>query len=170
MKRYFLLGLSLIALVVTIVYGFLNNYFLNIGDIIYYIVLIVVSVFTIMILSIIVNHQRARKIKSLETRLTAWSSLSYHVNKIGDQAFNELPIGILLYDKSSLTVKWNNKFAEEIFGNSKLENLKLSDLNGALLELLEEESSGVTTLALKTKKYDVIHNAQNQVFYFFDET
>ncbi|MGI6360490.1 MAG: 50S ribosomal protein L9 [Acholeplasmatales bacterium] len=170
MKRYILLVLSLIGLLVTIIYGFLNDYFVNIGDIIYYIVLIAVSVFTIMILSIIVNHQRAKKIKSLETRLTAWSSLSYHVNKIGDQAFNELPIGILLYDKSSLTVKWNNKFAEEIFSNSKIENMRLMDLNGSLLELLGEESSGVATLTLNNKKYDVIHNAQNQVFYFFDET
>ncbi|MFA5720173.1 MAG: 50S ribosomal protein L9 [Acholeplasmataceae bacterium] len=169
MKRFILLAIALLALAGTIVYGILNKYFVNIGDIIYYLILLTVSVFTIMVISIVVNHQRASKIKLLETRLTAWSSLSYHVNKIGDQAFNELPIGIILYDKSSLTVKWNNKFAELVFGIQKLENMRLSDLSESIMELLNDESNA-QTLTFEDRKYDVIHNSQNQVLYFFDET
>lgn len=169
MKRFILLAISLLALALTIIYGILNNYFVNIGDIIYYIALMIVTVFAIMVLSIVINHQRASKIKSLETRLTAWSSLSYHVNKIGDQAFNELPIGILLYDKSSLTVKWNNDFAERVFSLQKIENMRLDELNESLLDLLSDEA-GMQTLTIDEKKYDVIHNKENQVLYFFDET
>ena len=43
-----------------------------------------------------------------------WTDLSFYVNKVGDEVFNELPIGVLIYDED-LEVKWNNPYALEVF-------------------------------------------------------
>ncbi|MCK9492997.1 MAG: 50S ribosomal protein L9 [Acholeplasmataceae bacterium] len=169
MKRFFTLAISLIVLVMVVIYGVMNNYFSSVADTFYYIVLVVSGVVTVMILFLAINHQRSIKIKSLENRLTAWSSLSYHVNKIGDESFNELPIGIILYESDDYTVKWHNPFSSKIFDNQKIENKALFELHPSFVDLISSNDTNMT-LQIGSNKFDAINNKQNQVLYLFDVT
>ena len=60
------------------------------------------------------------KIQDLNVRLKKWTEISYHINKAGDEVFNSLPIGILIYDNDYIS-SWANHYADEIF------HIKLSD-------------------------------------------
>src|SRR5690554_5484737 len=115
MKRIALLIVSLILLGLAITYGVINDYFLDVKFKIYFAIFVFIIILNIAIVFLIVGKERSTKIRRLEKRLTAWSSLSYHVNKIGDEAFNELPIGIIIYEKETLFVHWNNNFAQKVF-------------------------------------------------------
>lgn len=169
MKRFIALAISIIILAFVIVYGIFNNYFSSRNEAIYYIVLVAAGIITVTVLFFAINYQRAIKIKSLQNRLTAWSSLSYHVNKIGDESFNELPIGIILYENNDLSVKWHNPFSTKIFESTKIENRPLKELHQGFEDLIRGEESKAT-LKIGTNKYDAINNKQNQVLYLFDVT
>lgn len=169
MKRISLLIVSLILLGLAIAYGVINGYFLNIDFNVYFAVFGFIIVLNIAIVFLIVGKEKASKIRRLEKRLTAWSSLSYHVNKIGDEAFNELPIGIIIYEKDTLFVHWHNNFAQKVFTNQNLESKRLNELNEAFV-YLTEGSNNVLTSTINDKQYDLVHNQMNQVIYLFDVT
>ncbi len=167
MKRFLLLILSLILLGLVVTYGALNSFFNDFDFVLYYSILGLFLVVTVVITFLIINKERELKIRRLEKRLTAWSSLSYHVNKIGDEAFNELPIGIIIYEKDTLFVHWHNNFAQTMFDTNQLENKRLNELNEALVYLAEGEDELITA-TINGKQYDLVHNKLNQVIYLFD--
>src|SRR5690554_3776089 len=107
MKRVISLIVSVFGLVSVIIIGVRRDIFSDYSDMVFYGLIIAFLTLFITTIMIIINFQRQQKIKSLENRLTAWSSLSYHVKQIGDEAFNELEIGIILYDKNNMQVKWS---------------------------------------------------------------
>lgn len=169
MKKIVNLIITVILLALTIAYGVINDYFLNVTLNIYFAVFSFIIVVNIVVVFLIVNKERASKIRRLEKRLTAWSSLSYHVNKIGDEAFNELPIGIIIYEKDTLFVHWHNKFAQKVFKNVNLENKRLNQLNSTF-DYLINGSQTVITATIDDSQYDLVHNELNQVIYLFDVT
>ncbi len=136
---------------------------------IYYFVLGFSGILLAVITALLINSQKAAKIRSLETRLTAWGNLSYFINQIGDEAFNVLPVGIILYEKDTLTVKWNNPHALSIFLTDKLENKPLNSLHKSFEHLIFS-SKTIETIEYDSKKYDCFNNKENQVLYLFDVT
>src|SRR5690554_75656 len=70
---------------------------------------------------IFISYSQRKKIDKLNNRLGMWTKLSYHVNQVGDEIFNELPIGILAYD-DDFEIKWINNYSNVIF-NKNLINL-----------------------------------------------
>ena len=116
---------------------------------------------------IFINRNNAAKIESLNTRLKLWSNVSYHVTQAGDEVFNELPIGVLVYDENFI-VKWANEYSKRVF-NSTLVELSLSVISE---DLLKDVTDGQHSMLLNfsDKNYDVVHNVENNVLYFFDVT
>lgn len=167
MKRILVFVISLILFVLVLVYGILNKFFIDGRANAYFFVFAFLFALNVAVVSFIINYQRTLKMRRLEKRLTAWSSLSYHVNKIGDEAFNELPLGIIIYEKETLYVHWHNKFAETVFLEKQLENARLADLSSELVELVYDDKK-VLTITIDKKEYDLIHNDKNQVIYMFD--
>ena len=168
MKRIISLVVSVFGLSSVIFIGIKRTIFSDMTDLLYYGLVIAFLTFFIITITVIINHQRQLKIKALENRLTAWSSLSYHVKQIGDEAFNELEIGILLYDKNNMQVKWSNPFANKIF-NKTLENFTLGQLHEELVLLVNENLSELT-ISVGDFKYDAKSHSNNQVIYLFDVT
>jgi len=168
MRRIIALLLSIAGLITAGIIAYQHGAFNNMDFVLYY--AIIMAFFGAIVISIefILNHNRKQKIKSLNARLTAWSSLSYHVKQIGDEAFNELPIGIFLYDNDNLTVKWSNPFANKIFGFD-IENALVGQLHEALGTLIKDQVA-VTTFAVGDKRYDAISSKNNQAVYLFDVT
>ena len=168
MKRIVGLVISIAGFLTSGIIAYQQGAFDNMDFVRYYVILMAFFGLIVISIEFILNHNRKIKIRSLNNRLTAWSNLSYHVKQIGDEAFNELPIGILLYDDSNFTVKWSNPYANKVFGYD-IENQTLTQLNQVLFDLI---NSSVTTqtFVVGDKKYDAISSTKNQVIYLFDVT
>ncbi len=114
-----------------------------------------------------VNRNNQEKMESLKTRLKLWTNISYHVTQAGDEVFNNLPIGLLIYD-DSYDIKWANEYAKQIF-NHTLVDASLEVISKELVNdvIMNKEKM---ILAFGNSSYDVIHNLQNNILYFFDVT
>ncbi|MDY0210439.1 MAG: 50S ribosomal protein L9 [Acholeplasma sp.] len=168
MKRILGLILSIAGFIISGVIAYQSGAFNDKDFLLYYIMIMVFVSLIVVSIEFILNHNRKQKIKSLNNRLTAWSSLSYHVKQIGDEAFNELPIGILLYDKDTFTVKWSNPYSNKVFGFD-IENHLLKELNPAFETIMDASNTSVL-FTIGDKKYDAISSQKNQVIYLFDVT
>lgn len=128
------------------------------------IILSVLSIFFIIVIYAI--EKKTNKIKFLESKLEVWNSLSYNVKKAGDEAFNELPIGIILYDKD-YEIRWANKYSNDIF-KEKINDKKLVDVDPKLLDIINNVYE--ETYSINNKKYEIINKRDSNLLYFFDVT
>ena len=55
-------------------------------------------------------------------------TLAYRVKKVGEKAFHELPIGILLINEKNI-IEWANPYAMSVFGTDSLIGDELFDLS-----------------------------------------
>ena len=113
------------------------------------------------------NIKNMEKISWLENRLNAWNSISHHVSAAGDEAFTKLPIGIVVYD-ANLEVKWANEYSKKAF-KSNLINNSIDVISDNLSEDILAGKDKMIISAFE-EKYDVLHNVENHVLYFFNVT
>lgn len=113
------------------------------------------------------NKKNIEKITWLENRLNVWNSISHHVSAAGDEAFTKLPIGIIVYD-SSMEVKWANDYAKQVFKDNLI-NSSLNSITSGFIEEIKEGKEQMLITAYEST-YDVVHNVENQILYFFDVT
>ena len=160
---------ALISLAITIVLGYFTTRYY--GNSVPFIILLTVTV-SFLICSLILimsylNTKNVEKINWLENRLNAWNSISHHVSAAGDEAFTKLPIGILVYD-SNLEVKWANEYSKKVF-RSNLINNPIETISESLTEdVLAKKDKMI--ISVFEEKYDVLHNVENNVLYFFNVT
>ena len=114
-----------------------------------------------------VFRNTSSKIKMLQDRLEVWNNISYHVNQAGDEAFNELPIAIIVYD-DMFQVKWGNDNAKSIFKSSFID-ANIDSIDKTLFDKVKN-SDEKFTLFYDSKYYDVFHDANNNLIYMFNET
>ncbi len=113
------------------------------------------------------NYQARQKVKTLQNRLSMWTKLSYHVNQVGDEVFNELPIGIIALD-DDFEIKWANPHAKAIF-DSKIAGKNLKDVHPQL-HLSAINNKIQFTIQIKNDTYDVIYRSEFKFFYLFNVT
>ena len=113
------------------------------------------------------NQQTRQKIRTLQNRLSMWTKLSYHVNQVGDEVFNELPIGILACDET-FEIKWANPHATHIF-DQKIAGRQLKDLNE---KLYTQATSNKIKFMIEVGDdiYDVTYRPDFNFFYLFNVT
>ncbi|MDO8059104.1 50S ribosomal protein L9 ['Crotalaria aegyptiaca' phytoplasma] len=122
------------------------------------------------ILSIYMHFQRSLKIKRLQKRLSLWSKLSYYIDKIGEEVFNELTIGIIVINTTNNTIEWINTYANKIFNNPNI-NTSLNLINKQMAELLNtQEKEKQIVLNIGNKFFDCLYKKEFNVFYLFDVT
>ena len=152
---------------------------LEIYSFIDYATIIVFIVSLALLISALINAKNAKETVSLKNRLNMWNSITYKVKKAGETAFNKLPIGIVVLDKSSKIV-WSNQNAKRIF-MSPLENIYLKDLASPLYSKLTssledigdefDESQTITYNAdIYGKIYYVEFLVKHNVMYLTDIT
>jgi len=113
------------------------------------------------------NFQARQKVKTLQNRLSMWTKLSYHVNQVGDEVFNELPIGIIALD-DEFEIKWANPHAKAIF-DAKIAGKNLKDVHPQL-HLSAMQNKIQFTIQVKNDTYDVIYRSEYKFFYLFNVT
>lgn len=118
-----LLVLTIIFLLYTFIFREVNRW-LTYGVIFFfgYLLTMVFSDFAI--------YNYTKKIEWLENRLKLWNTISYKVKLAGENAFNKMPIGIIVYDDKKV-VQWANPYAKKIF-QSQLVERRISIINNDL--------------------------------------
>jgi ribosomal protein L9 len=96
-----------------------------------------------------------------------WTKLSYHVNQVGDEVFNELPIGIIALDED-LEIKWANPHAKTIF-DSRITGKSLKEVHPQL-HLAAVNNKEQSTVRIKNETYDITYRPEFKFFYLFDVT
>ena len=140
-------------------------------DIVLFIVFALITVLALIVAMVMtfmfINRKTKAQLSDYQLRLKKWSNIAYHASKAGDEVFNQLPIAILLYDES-YQIKWSNNYAKQIF-SSQLNDVPLDTLSKDLLDevILNKENM---LFNYKDKAYDVIHNIDNDILYFFEVT
>lgn len=166
MKKFIV---SIVSFIVAILffYLFITNKAFDVRGIVYFSIatafLIVASVF----LTSFFYQKTVNKIKWLESRLDVWNNISYHVKQAGDEVFNELPIGIVVYD-DKFEIKWANNYSKSVF-QSRLVDLSLDVIKNGLIEEIKTKKEKLL-LNVSDKYFDCIHNNENNILYFFEET
>jgi len=112
---------------------------------------------------------QSRKIKKLdwmENRLKMWNSISYRVKKAGENSFNEMPLGIIVYSDDKV-IEWANNYAKEIF-LSPLTDRKIELINQELFSNLKMTNEFDLNLYGKTFGCTVL--PKDNIIYFIDKT
>jgi cyclic-di-AMP phosphodiesterase len=163
MKRWLFMSVTLILFILSVFFFqdiFIENLFETI-------ILFSSIIFLFIAISLLLNYQQHQKVKTLQNRLSMWTKLSYHVNQVGDEVFNELPIGIIACDED-FEVKWANPYAKTIFDN-KITGKTLKEIN---VQLHHSAISSKMNFQIQVKEdtYDVIYRQQYKFFYIFNVT
>ena len=94
-------------------------------------------------------------------------TLGCRVKKAGDKVFEELPIGILLYDEYQV-ISWVNPYVRKIFKDELFER-SLEDVNAKLFKEIIKGSKSFE-LKLDENTYRFIHEPEERLLYFTDYT
>ena len=130
-------------------------------------IFLVLFVLAFVTLSIKIHQKQKNLLKDANEKLNQWTKISYHVEQAGDEVFNHLPIGILLYDDTNYIV-WSNGYASLIFSNpvgNPIESISQKFYD----QLIVDKESSII-FSYKGKNYDVIHNYDDHIIYVFDVT
>ncbi len=175
---YISLVISALALLASCIFCYISGsaFFLepNIeGNKVYFISMLLLVLFftisTITILAITIQKDSREKINDLNIRLKKWTEISYHINKAGDEVFNSLPIGILIYDIDYMS-SWANQYIDDIFHIKLSENpIRLDKLIESIYKNVLENQENFT-VEYENHNYDVVHNKNNKTLYFFEVT
>jgi len=93
--------------------------------------------------------------------------LTHRVENVGNHVFNQMPIGIMLYDKAGKVV-WSNGYAKEIF-KKDIDNLDLANINAVLFDAMKN-SKKTFEFTCHDNVYLVKHQKDEHVLYFDDIT
>ena len=170
MKKFIKLLLALIGIALTAV---LIGLYYTVNKQIYFIYGAGITLtFSAVMLTLYLFRNTTTKIKDLKNQLNVYHEQSYHINEAGDEAFNNLPVAIILYDENK-NVYYGNPEAKKVFNSIKTNfiNNNLKDINEVFYnKLFSQDAQEKFTLYYEDKYYDVIHYNDKKIIYLFDET
>ncbi len=167
MKRWIILAVAVIIFVLSMILYIPNLVQSSGGSIVAFAFLMVGFVLLFVAISYVMSEQARHKIATLQNRLSMWTKLSYHVSQVGDEIFNELPIGIIACDED-FEIKWANPHAQYIFSN-RVTGRRLQDVNEKMFEATEK-AVATFMVQIDQKYYDVTYRPSLKFFYLFEVT
>ncbi|MFC5589982.1 DHH family phosphoesterase [Sporosarcina soli] len=96
-------------------------------------------------------------------------TLAFRVKKVGEEAFHELPIAILLVNEKNM-VEWANPFAMKVFDSDSLIGDELFNLSGQFRAILKGSKTADPFITVGERTYKVIYKAEEKLIYLFDVT
>ena len=104
----------------------------------------------------------------LEQKIKLWNNISYRVKDAGETSFNEMPIGIILFD-DDFVIEWNNQYAQTIFQSNTLNGKSLEFLDKDFAQLVRERKNEFT-ITIYGRIYKVEQMMRSHVLYLTDIT
>ncbi|VEU80221.1 50S ribosomal protein L9 [Haploplasma axanthum] len=171
MKKFLPILISILVFILTIVFFYtpLQQVFkTDMRAFVGFILVFVADIMLTVVIFLYVNYNQRRRINKLKERLKMWTDLSLYVNKAGDEVFNELPIGVIIYDKD-FEIKWTNPYTLEIFNTKKLVDEDIKTISEKLQVIVEsKKSKGI--IEINSELYDVINRSEEHFIYLFNVT
>ena len=65
-------------------------------------------------------YKQIRESAYQKQKLQLWNSISYRVKNAGETSFNEMPLGIILFN-DDFVIEWANNYAKKIFSSELVE-------------------------------------------------
>ena len=95
--------------------------------------------------------------------------LTHRIESVGNYVFDQMPLGILLYDESN-KVTWSNAYTTSMF-EKDIDGLDLSSIDDELLNIIQSEKiKRVFKFTFGNHVYSVQHKKDDRVLYFDDIT
>ncbi len=94
------------------------------------------------------------------------NNLTYTINEVGSDIFDNLPIGILTYNKSELVV-WTNDYLKEIT-NDSIEGSNIDEFFPGLIQAIHNNED--YHLVIEGKNFNFLINEESSIVYLFDNT
>lgn len=104
----------------------------------------------------------------LEEKMKLWNNIAYRVKDAGETSFNEMPIGIILFD-DDFVIEWSNQYAQSIFQSKALNGKSLEFLDKEFAQLVRERKNEFN-ITIYGRIFKVEHMLRNHVLYFTDIT
>lgn len=108
-----------------------------------------------------------KKLQYLENKISLWNSISYRVKNAGEVSFNEMPLGIIVFN-SEYEIEWANNYAKEIF-MSPLVNRDLRNIDASLTSDIQNKKEEFN-LVLYGKTYLCKLLVESNILYLTDIT
>lgn len=96
-------------------------------------------------------------------------TLSFRMKKVGEEAFFELPIGILLID-DQYKIEWANPFVTKMLNVDSLIGEDMFIFSDGMYSLIKPEEKSEITITVGDRKYRVFFKRDEKLLYFFDVT
>lgn len=108
--------------------------------------------------------------KQLEAELEQYlTTITYRVKKAGEEVFEQLPLGIILYNEENL-IEWYNPFIAQLVGsNDSLVGLSIQDILPELVPFLGGVNKTVDT-SINGRIYKLVLRAEERLIYLRDIT
>ncbi|WP_017725821.1 DHH family phosphoesterase [Halalkalibacterium ligniniphilum] len=124
----------------------------------------VVGFFILGVLAIYAVQARISFEKDLEAYI---STLSYRVNKAGEEIVTKLPVGMLLYNEE-YTIQWLNPYVNEKIKEAQIDG-SLDEISPSLISALEKGLEH-DTIFMNDYYFHVLFKPDERLIYFFDVT
>src|SRR5690554_1951678 len=106
--------------------------------------------------------------KQFEKELKEYvSTLSYRINKAGEETVTNLPIGMILYNED-LQIQWANPYFTTLFEGEVI-GTYVEEKLGLKPEQLHEEDKEID-VSLEKRKFNIVHDQNERLLYIFDRT
>ncbi|WP_332650793.1 DHH family phosphoesterase [Lysinibacillus sp. 54212] len=97
------------------------------------------------------------------------STLSFRMKKVGEEAFLQMPFGILLVNDQYI-IEWANPYMLQLMDAGSLMGEELFSLSEGLFSLVKPEEKKELTVTIRDRKYRVYYKPEEKLLYFFDIT
>jgi cyclic-di-AMP phosphodiesterase len=95
------------------------------------------------------------------------STLTYRVNKAGEKAVTQMPVGMMLYNKER-EIQWTNPYMQQLM-KQDLTGVSMDRIADDLIESVNEKKRSFF-LKVKEENYRVVHEPDERLLYFLNAT
>lgn len=117
------------------------------------------------IFTILFFKSQKDRIKEIEGYI---STLSHRVKKVGEEALQEMPIGVMLIS-DDYVIEWTNSFMASCLNEDSLVGRSLYEVAESLIPALEQAKES-EVISLNERIYQVNYKSEERLLYFFDVT
>ncbi len=112
-------------------------------------------------------YKQIRESAYQKQKLQLWNSISYRVKNAGETSFNEMPLGIILFN-DDFVIEWANNYAKKAFASELVER-NFSSLNKEFADKLSKRTSQFD-ITIYERVYHCEHMLRDHVIYLNDIT
>ncbi|RAL23391.1 DHH family phosphoesterase [Thermoflavimicrobium daqui] len=94
-------------------------------------------------------------------------TLSHRIKNAGQSVLDEMPIGMLLYDREG-QIEWHNRYVQDILNQSRLIGLSVDDIFPEQKQ--KKQSDKIFQIQIGKRFFELLHQAEERLYFVQDVT